>query len=87
MFWKMGVLEILKRNKITQGLGMPVGGGGAFFWEGGRLPAGGGGWGGGGGGVGRLFFWKVAGFQPVVLLENGLLCSFNIVFIPGVQLV
>ena len=57
----MGVLDILKRNKITQGLGMPVGGG--------------------------LFFGKVAGFQPVVLLENGLLCSFNIVFIPGVQLV
>ena len=42
MFWKMGVLEILKRNKITQGLGMPVGGwggGGALFWEGCRLPA------------------------------------------------
>ena len=41
MFWKMGVLEILKRNKITQGLGMPVWGGrgGALFWEGCRLPA------------------------------------------------
>ena len=35
MFWKMGVLEILKRNKITQGLGMPVGGGGGPFFGGG----------------------------------------------------
>ena len=25
MFWKISVLGILKRNKITQGLGMPVG--------------------------------------------------------------
>ena len=30
MFWKMGVLGILKRNKITQGVGMPVG---AFLYD------------------------------------------------------